>query len=244
MFPSHPGFEGSLSLAPVVSDSSASNVSEAHTPGSAASEARGTLYKRPLDLAILLAAHLALAPVFLVLWAVIPLLVWVEDRGPVFYRQHRPGKGGRLFTILKFRTMVVNADKIGPAWTQDKDPRVTRVGKVLRRTALDELPSILSIWKGDMSFVGPRALPVKEQQLLEQQIPGFAGRLNVRPGLTGMAQVYDLKDEAPTKLRYDLEYIRCMNLLLDVKLILMSARNTLMGRWDVRTGKKGMEKPS
>lgn len=205
---------------------------------------RRTFYKRPLDLTILLAAHIVLAPVFLMLWAVIPLLVWLEDRGPVFYRQHRPGKGGRLFTILKFRTMVVNADKVGPAWTQDKDPRVTRVGKVLRRTALDELPSILSIWKGDMSFVGPRALPVKEQQLLEAQIPGFAGRLNVRPGLTGMAQVYDLKDDAPTKLRYDLEYIRRMNLLLDVKLILISARNTLMGRWDVRTGKKGMEKPS
>jgi lipopolysaccharide/colanic/teichoic acid biosynthesis glycosyltransferase len=205
---------------------------------------RRTLYKRPLDLTILLAAHLALAPVFLLLWAVLPVLVWLEDRGPIFYRQQRPGKGGKLFTVLKFRTMVVNADKIGPAWTQDKDPRITRVGRVLRRTALDELPSVLSIWKGDMSFVGPRALPVKEQRFLETQIPGFAGRLSVRPGLTGMAQVYDMEDDAPTKLRYDLEYISRMNLLLDVKLILFSARNTLMGRWDVRTGKKGMDKPS
>lgn len=231
-------------MAPSAGDPSTSHAQAASSGALDAIVPRRTLYKRPLDLTILLAAHLVLAPVFLMLWAVIPLLVWLEDRGPVFYRQHRPGKGGELFTILKFRTMVVNADRIGPAWTQDKDPRVTRVGRVLRRTALDELPSVLSIWKGDMSFVGPRALPVKEQQFLETQIPGFAGRLNVRPGLTGMAQVYDIQDDAATKLRYDLEYIYRMNLMLDVKLILLSARNTLTGRWDVRTGKKKMEKPS
>jgi lipopolysaccharide/colanic/teichoic acid biosynthesis glycosyltransferase len=231
-------------LAPVSADSSTSHASKANATNLETEAVSGALYKRPLDLTILLAAHLALAPVFLVLWVLLPLLVWLEDRGPVFYGQQRPGKSGKLFTVLKFRTMVVNADKIGPAWTQDKDARITRVGRILRRTALDELPSVLSIWKGDMSFVGPRALPVKEQQFLETQIPDFAVRLNVRPGLTGMAQVYDREDDAPTKLRYDLEYIRRMSLLLDIKLILLSARNTVMGRWDVRTGKKSLDKLS
>ncbi|MDA1188713.1 MAG: sugar transferase [Chloroflexi bacterium] len=199
---------------------------------------RWQFYKRPLDLSILACSHIFFAPLFLLLWIALPFLIWVEDKGPVFYRQKRPGKDGRIFTILKFRTMVTNADQIGPVWTTDEDPRITKVGKILRRTALDELPSVLSIWKGDMSFVGPRALPVREQQMFEEQIPGFANRLKVRPGLTGLAQVYDLQDEAHTKLRYDIEYIQRMSFLLDIKLLLLSVRNTFLARWDVRKGKE------
>ena len=202
-------------------------------------EREGTRYKRPFDLTVLIGVHLfpLLTPVWLLIWVLIPLIIWMEDRGPVFYRQNRIGKDGRVFTVLKFRTMVTDADRRGPVWNDENDPRVTKVGRILRRTALDELPEILSILKGDMTFVGPRALAVEEQQYLEGQIPGFEQRLKVRPGLTGLAQVYNLTDDADLKLKYDLEYIKNMGPLLDVKLMLMSVRNTVLARWDRRTGK-------
>lgn len=202
---------------------------------------RRDAYKRWFDLGVLILAHLLLLPVLLVLWAVIPLIIWLQDRGPVFYRQRRVGKDGRVFTILKFRTMVPEADLRGPAWTVDKDPRVTPAGKLLRRTALDELPGLLSIWKGDMSLVGPRALNVEEHQLLEQQIAGFKDRLKVQPGLTGLAQIYDRTDDAHTKLCYDLQYIARMSPLLDLKLLLLSILYTLTGRWDRRSSKLRVE---
>lgn len=194
-------------------------------------------YKRPFDLAVLILAHVLLLPLWVVLWTAIPLLIWLEDRGPIFYRQERPGKDGRLFTILKFRTMVPDADRTGPAWTLQADSRVTRIGRLLRRTGLDELPQVLAMWKGDMSLVGPRALPIKEQRWLETQIPGFAMRLAVRPGLTGLAQIYNRTDEPHAKLQYDLEYIRRMSPWLDAKLLLLSVVNTLLARWDRRDGK-------
>ncbi len=187
-------------------------------------------YKRLFDLAILVLAHVLLLPLWVLLWTLIPLAIWLEDHGPVFYRQKRPGKNGKHFTILKFRTMVTDADKKGPSWTIENDPRITRVGKILRKTALDELPELLSIWKGNMSFVGPRALPMQEQLLLEEQIPNFRDRLKLRPGLTGLAQLYDKADDANTKLRYDLEYIQHMSLWLDIKLMLLSVVNTITGR--------------
>ena len=197
------------------------------------------LYKRPFDLSILVLAHLfpLLFPVWVLLWVSIPLAIWLQDRGPVFYRQKRVGKNGRVFTLRKFRTMVPDADRRGPAWTTPSDRRFTPFGKLLRRTALDELPGLLSICKGDMSFVGPRALDVEEQGWLESQIPGFKDRLGVRPGLTGLAQVYDKTDEAPVKLRYDLDYVQHMNIWLDLKLIVLSVRNTLLCQWDRRSGK-------
>ena len=195
-------------------------------------------YKRLFDLSVMAAAHVLLLPLWALLWVAIPLAIWLEDRGSVFYRQRRVGQGGRVFTILKFRTMVPRADELGPSWTADVDRRVTRFGRVLRRTALDELPETLSIWKGDMSLVGPRALSVVEQRELEEQIPGFEKRLQARPGLTGMAQVYNPSDEPKAKLRYDLEYIERMGPWLDVKLLFLSVRNTLFARWDTRSGKQ------
>ena len=116
---------------------------------------------------------------------------------------------------------------------------MTRVGKLLRRTALDELPELTSIWKGDMSFVGPRALDASEHEMLEGQIAGFEKRLRVSPGLTGLAQVYDREDAGEAKLQYDLDYISRMNPFLDMKLMLLSVRNTLLGKWDRRRGKAG-----
>jgi len=133
--------------------------------------------------------------------------------------------------------MVPNSANKGPAWTTAGDLRVTRVGKILRRTALDELPGLLSIWKGDMSLVGPRALNVEEQLILEKEVIGFKDRLQVLPGLTGLAQVHDKFDLAQDKLRYDLEYIERMSVWLDTRLLLVSVKNTLQARWDNRMGK-------
>jgi lipopolysaccharide/colanic/teichoic acid biosynthesis glycosyltransferase len=194
-------------------------------------------YKRWFDLTILGLAHALALPIWALLWTFIPLLIWLGDRGPVFYKQKRVGMEGRAFTVLKFRTMVLDADRKGPAWTTDGDVRVTRVGRLLRRTGLDELPEILNIWKGEMSLVGPRALDVDEEKLLERQIPGFEGRLQVLPGLTGLAQVYDRTDDSLDKFRYDQEYLRRMGPWLDLKLLVLSLRNTLAARWDHRSGK-------
>jgi lipopolysaccharide/colanic/teichoic acid biosynthesis glycosyltransferase len=198
-----------------------------------APRAREKLYKRPFDLAVIVLAHLLLLPVWILLWGLIPLLIWLEDRGPVFYPQKRVGKEGRVFTILKFRTLVQNADKMVQAWTVPDQRYVTRIGRILRSTALDELPQVLNILTGDMSFVGPRAMPLNEFQEFQDKIPGLEQRLAVRPGLTGMAQVYgEGVRDAREKLRYDLDYVQRMSLLLDVKLMLLSVRNTVLARWD------------
>ena len=194
-------------------------------------------YKSWFDMTILILAHLLLLPLWLLLWSIIPLIIWLGDRGPVLYRQERLGKGGRVFTVLKFRTMVSDAESLGAAWTIDGDPRVTRAGKLLRRMALDELPEVINIWRGDMSLVGPRALDVEEHHSLERLVPGFEDRLQINPGLTGLAQLYDHSDDAYDKFRYDLEYIQRMSPLLDMKLLILSVRNTLRFKWDRRSGK-------
>ena len=197
-------------------------------------------YKLWFDMSILVPAHVFLLPLWALLWTVIPLLIWIADRGPVFYRQERAGQDGETFVILKFRTMVLDADLKGPAWTSEGDPRVTPVGKFLRRMALDELPGVLSIWRRDMSLVGPRALDIEEQTSLERQIPRFERRLKVLPGLTGLAQVYNRTDDAYAKFRYDQEYLDRMGPWLDTKLLFLSVWKTLTARWDNRSGKSSM----
>ena len=190
------------------------------------------LYKRPLDLAILLVVHLLTLPLWLLLWIVIPMLIVLDDGLPIFYRQRRIGRGSRLFHALKFRTMVRDADQLGPAWTASGDPRLTRAGRLLRRTALDELPQVINILNGEMSFVGPRALAEQEHNHLLQQLPGFNRRLVLRPGLTGLAQVYTNRDDSESKLAYDLEYASRMSMWLDVKLLFLSLWVTLRARWE------------
>ena len=194
-------------------------------------------YKRLYDLTVLVVAHSLLLPLWVLLWVTIPIAIWIGDRGPVFYRQKRAGTNGSVITILKFRTMIPDAEHTGPAWTTENDPRVTRVGCILRRTALDELPELLSIWKGDMSLVGPRALDIEEHTTLEHEIEGFSNRLLVRPGLTGLAQVYDRRDDATAKFSYDIQYLESMSPWLDSKLLILSVLNTMSARWDRRVGK-------
>ena len=194
-------------------------------------------YKTWMDITILIVAHLLLLPLWIVLWLAIPALIWLEDRGPILYRQIRVGKNGREFTIIKFRSMVPDADSTGPAWTTTNDPRVTRFGRILRRTGLDELPEVINIFRGQMSLVGPRALGLEEQKRLEQDISGFSQRLSVRPGLTGLAQIHDRRDDSHDKFKYDMDYIQRMNPWLDIQFLTQSVWNTAAVRWDRREGK-------
>ena len=212
--------------------------------GSSITAARGRnrdWYKRPFDLAILLVSHVLLFPVFLALWTFVPLAIWLEDRGPVFYAQRRLGKHGKPFHLLKFRSMIQHAESsTGPVWASETDPRITGVGRFLRARALDELPQVINLWKGDLTLVGPRPERPELIDKFAQQDSQFLRRLQVRPGLTGIAQVYGRYSSRPRdKLRYDLLYISKMSPCLDVKLLFMSVLITLRGRWQTHKAGKG-----
>ena len=177
------------------------------------------------------------------LWVVIAAAVKIGSPGPVFYSQARMGQGGRTFRALKFRSMVDHAERgTGPLQAVEDDPRVTAVGRMLRATALDELPQLWNILRGDMSFVGPRALRPEEIEVNASgnavsltTVPGFEERSRVQPGLTGVAQIYAPRDiTRRQKFRFDRLYVRKQSLGLDVRLILLSFRITLLGRWEAR----------
>ncbi len=187
-------------------------------------------YKRPFDLALVTVAGLLLLPVWLVLGGSVALAIWIGDRGPVFYRQRRVGRDGEIFELVKFRTMVADAETAtGPIWASPKDPRTTKVGKLLRRLHLDELPQCINIFKGEMSLVGPR--PERPELIAEicAEVPQFVQRLRVRPGIAGLAQAHGGYHAHPRiKLRYDNLYIANMNPLLDLKLLILCAWRGLM----------------
>lgn len=173
------------------------------------------------------------------LWGLIAVAIKLEDGGPVFYAQERVGQNGQVFRVLKFRSMVPDAERTtGVVWAMTNDSRVTRVGRLLRATALDELPQLLSIARGDMSFVGPRPERPEFVEQFRREIPGYDQRLGVRPGLTGLAQIYGRYDCDPRhKLRYDLLYVRKHRFLLDMKLVALSFWITFRGRWQQRGDK-------
>lgn len=198
----------------------------------------GPRYKRPFDLAVLILAHVLLAPLWLALWIAIPLAIKLDDGGPVFYSQRRVGRGGKEFTVRKFRSMVIDAEKgTGAVWASPNDSRITRVGRILRHTALDELPQVLNVWVGDMSMVGPRPERPQLHKQITSQTPEFDKRLFVRPGMAGMAQVYGKYDlSPPDKLVYDLQYVQSMSMFLDIKLLTLAVFNTVLGRWGHPTG--------
>lgn len=227
---------------------------------------REPIFKRPLDLFLACLGLIATFPI----WVVCAVGVWLEDRGPVFFRQDRIGRFGRPFRVLKFRSMIHDPKNIEVQARED-DPRITRVGRMLRRTALDELPQLWNILVGEMSFVGPRAQPEREiirvadaeRELWIREIPGFAVRQLVRPGLTGIAQLYAPRAISHRqKFRYDLVYVKralvhrlleqqkpgqpkrvrgavvllggdLRLLVLDVALILRSLLVALKGNWQV-----------
>jgi len=191
--------------------------------------------KRPFDFTLSLIGIIISFP----LWILIGLLIWLEDRGPIFYSQYRVGKDGKIFKAIKFRSMIKDAEKqTGAVWAKEDDPRITKIGRILRATAMDELPQLLSILKGDMSFVGPRPERPELVTQFNGGIPNYNFRHVVKPGLTGIAQIYGKYDTPPQhKLKYDLLYIKKQNFWLDLKLIFLSFLITFQGKWQSRKKK-------
>ncbi len=182
--------------------------------------------KRLMDIVLSLAALVLLSPIFLM----ISIAVKMYDGGPVFYRQDRCTRDGKVFSICKFRSMVVDAEKDGhsiPA--TDGDPRITPVGRVIRACRMDELPQLFNILKGDMSIVGPRPERVEHVELYTKEIPEFPYRMKVKAGLTGYAQVYGkYNTTAYDKLKLDLMYIQNYSLIMDIGIILMTIKILFM----------------
>lgn len=185
-------------------------------------------FKRGFDLSLALAGSLLLLPLFLFL----ALSIKLSSRGPIFYLQKRIGYGGKVFNLIKLRTMVENAEEqSGAVYSEMDDPRVTPVGRVLRRFRLDELPQLLNVLKGDMSFVGPRPERPLFVEGFEKSLPGYRERHKVKPGITGLAQVrsyYDTRTE--NKLKYDLAYIYNYGFSLDLLILLETVKVVISGR--------------
>jgi lipopolysaccharide/colanic/teichoic acid biosynthesis glycosyltransferase len=197
------------------------------------------MLKRAFDATLAALGLIASAP----LWALFAAAIRLEDGGPVFFRQDRVGLNGRVFQALKFRSMRPDAEALtGAVQATEHDPRVTRVGRLMRVTAMDELPQLWNILRGDMSFVGPRALRPGEIEadgdgrlVALEDVPGFAFRIRVRPGLTGLAQVYARRDlPRRQKFRYDRLYVETQSWPGDLRLILLSFWISVLGRWEVR----------
>jgi len=179
------------------------------------------IVKRIFDVVASIIALIVLSPLFLI----VALAIKLSSKGPVLYKQQRVMKGGKLFNILKFRTMVADADSIGPPLTQKDDPRITRLGKFLRLSSIDELPQLINVLKGEMSLVGPRP-----------EVPSIVARyekwqrrvLDAQPGITGLAQISGRDDlSINDKLRYDMYYLRNHSLSLDIKIILKTFKKVL-----------------
>ncbi len=171
---------------------------------------------------------LALLVFTLPLMVLVAVLVRLDSPGPALYRQERVGLGGRPFTLLKFRSMNCNAEARGPAWAQQRDPRVTRIGSFMRRTRIDELPQLINVLRGQMSFIGPRPERPHFVEQLAEAIPYYRERARVKPGLTGWAQVnypYGASvEDARAKLSYDLYYVRYRSVVLDLSILFATVR--------------------
>jgi sugar transferase (PEP-CTERM system associated) len=187
--------------------------------------------KRMLDLSLSMIGFVLAAP----LMAVTALAVRIDSPGPILYSQERVGENGRIFIVYKFRSMRTDAEGAGqPVWARDKDDRITRVGRVIRATRLDELPQLWNVMRGDMSFVGPRPERPFFVELLARDIPFYVQRHAVKPGLTGWAQVkyqYGSSiEDAMEKLRYDLYYVKHMSIVFDLTIVLDTVKVILFGK--------------
>jgi lipopolysaccharide/colanic/teichoic acid biosynthesis glycosyltransferase len=158
----------------------------------------------------------------------IALAIKLDSKGPVFYRQERVGENGILFRFLKFRSMRMNAEANGPVWASHGDDRATRVGRIIRKSRMDELPQMIHVLLGQMSFVGPRPERPFFAQMLRKEVPYYQQRLTVKPGITGWAQIrypYGASiEDALQKLKYDLYYIKHMSLFFDFMIMLDTAK--------------------
>lgn len=182
---------------------------------------RYLIAKRTADFCV----SLILGIVLIIPMLIIGIVIRADSPGKVLFAQERLGKDGKPFTMYKFRSMHEDAEEDGPRWADTDDPRCTKVGRVLRKSRLDELPQIWNILKGDMSFVGPRPERAYFYKKFSEYIPGFGNRLMVQPGLTGWAQVnggYDLNPEE--KLKYDMEYIHNRSLWMDFRCVIKTVK--------------------
>lgn len=189
------------------------------------------ILKRTFDIIFAIICALIVFPFI----PLIALMIKIDSHGPVFLRQKRIGKNEKIFTLYKFRTMLENAEKdTGVVWAQKDDPRITRIGKLLRKTRLDEIPQIFNILKGDMSFVGPRPERPEFVETLKERVPYYSERHFVKPGLTGWAQVRyrygSSVEDALEKLRYDLFYIKHISFHFDLLIILETIKVVLFGK--------------
>lgn len=185
--------------------------------------------KRVIDVALVLLT----LPVWLVLGAIVWIVTKADSRGPAIYRQERVGRNSERFTLLKFRTMRVDAEANGPQFTAERDPRITRVGRFLRKSRLDEIPQLINVLKGDLALVGPRPERTVFVEQFSRSIPFYSSRHLIRPGVTGWAQVHygyaDGEADAVEKLTFDLYYVKHSSLWLDVHIFGMSVWTVLTG---------------
>jgi len=193
---------------------------------------QGILAKRRLDIAFAALAIALLSP----LLVLVSLAVMLDSKGPVIFAQRRTGLGGRTFAILKFRSMRVTEDGADVKQAIERDTRVTRVGRIIRKTSLDELPQLFNVLAGDMSLVGPRPHAVAHDKYYGARISNYAERFRVKPGITGWAQVNGARGETPTieimqdRINYDAWYAKHRNLSLDVKILAMTPLEVISTR--------------
>lgn len=188
-------------------------------------------FKRGMDIALSLIGLILASPILIGAAIAIKL----TSQGPVFFRQKRLGKAGMIFDIYKLRTMKVDAEKgTGAVWAKENDPRVTSVGRVLRKMHIDEIPQLVNVLKGEMSIVGPRPERPEIAKDLKKSISDYEKRLNVKPGITGLAQVWHKYDETiedvKKKIKYDLLYIREMCLMVDLRILARTVLVVLTGK--------------
>ena len=189
------------------------------------------LIKKLFDMSVSAIIFLISLPVMLIT----TILIFLEDRGPIFYQQERVGKNGKTYMVLKFRSMGINAEKPGtPQWASANDPRTTRIGKIIRQLRIDELPQIINVLRGEMSFVGPRPERPYFVDQLCKDIPFYNMRHSVKPGITGMAQVryaYGASvEDSKQKLQYDLYYVKNNSLFLDILILFETVQVVLLGK--------------
>lgn len=190
----------------------------------------GQRFKRAIDIFLSLVILIVSFPICLLTG----ILIKLHDKGPVFYTQKRKGLSGEDFFIFKFRSMKINSEKDGAVWASKQDDRITWIGKIIRKTRIDEIPQVLNVLKGDMSFIGPRPERPEFTQMLEKEIPFYDLRHLVKPGITGWAQVnypYGASvEDAKEKLMYDLYYIKNFSIFLDFSIVLKTIRVLLLGK--------------
>jgi sugar transferase (PEP-CTERM system associated) len=189
------------------------------------------LIKRIVGLSLSIVMTVLLLPLI----AVVALAIKLDSKGPVLFKQERVGENGKVYTIYKFRSMREDAEALsGPVWAEEDDPRITRVGRIIRKLRIDELPQLWNVIKGDMSFVGPRPERPYFVERLKKKVPYYNERFSVKPGVTGWAQVMypygATEEDALQKLKYDLYYVKNMSLLMDLVVIFHTVKIVLLGR--------------